>query len=155
MTATLRRRHSRIFAVLAPALPLLLIAGVAARRDEPEPSVFPAEASCAESSKRWEMEARAAMGPFDVRVRRSVDRPCIELQLLDHPRLPDLLVYWAMSKPEGDRLPSNAILLGSLGGVRVHYHRLPDEAAKTNGNLLLYSLAHRAVAGRLAMGDLP
>ena len=59
---------------------------------------------------------------------------------------PDVLVYWSSERidPDGP-FPTNAVLLGALGGPGVQTLNLP--ARDVSGVLTLYSLGHGAILG--------
>ncbi len=65
---------------------------------------------------------------------------------------PDLLVYWT-SRPPGDALPPDAVLVGSLSGTSARRLALPARARGGNGAIVVYSVAHDEVVAHFAIRE--
>jgi hypothetical protein len=150
MILPLRQRHRRMFSVLAVALPVALVLGIAARRPVPtsaslpggisgEPRRFPAS--------QWTRDDLFTKIPIHVAlVRERIDSGqfAVELSAPRNFARPDLLVYWIVgSSTVPDAVPDNAVLLGSFTSSLP----LPFSTSQSpsNGMLILYSLADHEV----------
>jgi hypothetical protein len=155
----LRRRHLRAFTLLAVVLPAILVAALTTRRTPPVVASAPtaltdptldtwvafdsAEAQALEVSIRIRLLAPAATtsGPMT--------RLGVELEPTRAIGRPDVLVYWtALAPGSNEALPSDALLIGAMGGTRPRRFELP-RPAQSSGSLVLYSAAHREVLGTL------
>lgn len=143
MILSLRQRHRRVFMALGIFLPVAFVAGIAARRSVPV-AELPAALSAGPQSY-------AAMGqPYnglfqEVPVRTQFWRQPGQVRQFavsfaaDKSFLkPDLLVYWVAGEKNTNSLPDDAILLGAFGQPALP---LPEAASKSEGVLMLYSLA--------------
>jgi hypothetical protein len=68
---------------------------------------------------------------------------------------PDVLIYWSSAPAATTAVPADALLLGSMGGVRPQRFELPPVARRSSGTLVVYSAAHREVLGTLALPQAP
>jgi hypothetical protein len=154
MIRPLRQRHRRAVFALGILLPVALVAGLAMRRPVPVVqssfNAFTVEPPHL-GQVLWE---RGDLWPqFSIRTRLFSDRGAgqkfaVELASAKEIVKPDLIVYWTPQiLKAADSLPDDAVLLGALLQSTVTQLLLPDNAAKTSGSLLLYSLAdHEVVA---------
>jgi hypothetical protein len=173
--APLRARHRATFAVLAVALPAAFAWALASRDYQGKLSALPeavARTHIAEIAHLYDPDAPFALlpggerriGPFidgmdlDVRVSGSgamevgVGRidglRAISLAWLGEPR-PDLLAYWSASAGTSSELPTDAVLLGSVGDQAREF-KLPDVGA-TPGSIVLFSLARFEVVASVPL----
>jgi len=135
--------------VLGLLLPAAFGLGVAARKPVPMVVNWPAE-----FTKTARLHAKSDWEATDIFTNAPVSLRALRQSHLDGHRAialsagpgfmkPDLLVYWAPGKSEAaDKLPANAILLGTFNSPELP---LPDEAIKTGGTIVLYSLADSEV----------
>jgi len=153
MIQPLRIAHRRVFFGLAVLLPCVLIAGIAARvpvmRVSSQLEVTPENAYLLRQSDRlWKkhlIQSKFFSNPARANEILVILQP--EKPISD----PDLLLYWVESNVSETSLPSSAVLLGSF---------VPDRGLSLprgvhNGNLVLYSLAHREVIDTAAVEQLP
>ena len=150
MIRPLRQRHRRMFIVLGVALPVALVAGIAARKPVPvtpslpggivgEPVQF-----AATQWSRNDLFARQAIQVVLVRERVGAGRLAIKLSAPEDFAKPDLLVYWvAGNSTVSDTIPDDAFLLGSFNGPGPL--PLPPGVSPSSGRLILYSLADHDV----------
>ncbi len=148
MILPLRQRHRRLFAIIGVLLPIAFTIGIAARKPVPSTATTPGDLAAASGN----------FIPTDGELWNLFQRPSIRVRLLYQPgtprraiRLfairdfakPDLLVYWSPGRLVlKDRLPTNATLLGSFNALALE---LPAAAAKTEGSLILFSLADQEI----------
>lgn len=146
MNHRLRQRHFYTFIILILILPLLVIAGLAARRlpqpidrfpaalttETPEPSGTFVDLSC-----HWTGQSIAT---------RIIKRESmmIELNVLQTIQEPDLLLYWNSEPSDDTSLPTQSHLLGSLANTGITRFPISSQIV-TNGYLLIYSLGHQEV----------
>jgi hypothetical protein len=150
MIRSLRQTHRRLFAVLGIALPVALVAGMAARRPVPTTPSLP-DGIVAESvqfaAAQWSRNDLFAKQPIQValvRERVGVGRFAIGLSAPKDFAKPDLLVYWvAGNTTVADTIPDDAFLLGSFDGSTPL--PLPPGMLQSSGILILYSLADHEV----------
>jgi len=150
MIQPLRTVHRRAWMALALVLPTVLVAGLLARRPLPAANQKTLDSEAwqpiRQSDHLWTKHTihslfwRDASDPTTVRV---------VLEPLDGLSAPDLLVYWSLELPGGDRLPANAVLLGAFGDSKPLQLREND----TKGFLILYSLAHQSVVDAAPLGS--
>ena len=154
MIRPLRQRHHRSFIVLGIFLPVAFAVGIVARKPVPVMAGLP-EALVPVSPQftalvwediKWKDPLFFPKTPVDVRLWREQTNAGPFALTLTAPKeflKPDLLVYWV---PAGttvtDALPANAILLGAFAAPALP---VPEEAAKTNGSLILYRLADNEI----------
>lgn len=137
MIQPLRNWHRWTFEVLGILLPIVFLAGLAARPSGTKSTSLPPALS---GQKIF--ETASAWKNHSITTTLFTDGPAVLLQLEPAARLvsPDLLLYWSSEPaPTADGIESNATLLGSFEPGRRYL--LPREAKR--GRLLLYSLAHR------------
>jgi hypothetical protein len=156
MLATHRRAHRGIWLLLAPALPLFLLAVLATRPDRPKgplPEVVRAARlpdDLAEPAVRHPPLALPARAWREVEPGADVER--IALEGVSAPAIPETLVYLlpcaapAEATPSG---PDRALLLGRLGGRVRERWVIPAGAAPACAHLLLWSLFDERALGRL------
>jgi hypothetical protein len=149
MIRPLRQRHRRLVIALGIFLPVAFAAGIAARKPTPVMAALPAALAPASpkfTALAWERPGLFAKAPMQVRLwREHKDAGQFALNLVAPQDFikPDLLVYWIPANTSvTDALPANATLLGAFAAPALP---LPDEATKTNGSLILYSLADNEI----------
>jgi hypothetical protein len=145
MILSLRRRHRRVFIALGAFLPAVFAIGIATRKPAPVFGAFPAAPAAVAQSfeavgpQRSDLFAKI---PVQVRLWREqigANRFAVGLSTGQNFVKPDLIVYWDAGNPAiTDTVPDNAILLGGFGPSAL---LLPEQAAKSGGVLVLYSLA--------------
>ena len=153
-----RRRHLGAFTILAVVLPVILVAALAARRTPPVVASAPT-ALTDPALDTWVAldSAEAEVLEVPIRIRLLAPLPSttptrfgVELEPTQPIGRPDVLVYWTASPPAiNEALPSDGLLLGSIGGTRPRRFELPQPALQIRGSLILYSAAHREVLGTL------
>jgi hypothetical protein len=146
MILPLRRRHRRMFAVLGVLLPLVFIAGVAARKPVPT-SVLLSEAPVERQSFSV-LEDHSDLFPnTGIRVqilRGEANGVALQLSAPKDFVKADPLVYWLPAETAlKGTIPDEAILLGALkvGTPTV----VPPATERQPGTLLLYSLANHEI----------
>jgi len=144
MIRPLRIYHRRIFTMLGLLLPIGFGLGIAARKPVPIAANLSAALNPAARpyvASDWEQADIFTNAPVYVHTLRQTVRGHRAIAISAEPGFvkPDLLAYWASAKPGmADKLPTNAILLGAFNAPEL---LLPDEATKTDGAIVLYSLA--------------
>lgn len=152
MNARGRARHRTITTALAVIVPVVFVAGLAARPGKID-TVEPLPALHAPLTDytivRAEYEAvNIAGGAVDVRFLQGPGDPlrfAVEFMPTSAPRAPDLHVYWTPQTEPADELPEVAILVGTLAGIQPRRFVLPEIAGRTRGRIVFYSLAHRSL----------
>ncbi len=153
-----RLAHRRAALALAGALPVVLVAGLALRpevppRSRPEAPLL-AEAGFATTPPAAVPAARLEtdVASYEIEVLgESQGRVQVALRPTRVILVPDLLVYW-LPDTGPDALPaSGGVLLGSLSGTSRRRLALPA-AARSRGQIVLYSLPRDRVVDRLALG---
>ncbi len=138
-----------MFAVLGVLLPVAFAVGIAARKPVPSIANLPAEfkaTSQPHAGDDWEYTDIFTNVP--VRVHRLRDRTAegrlaVSLSAEKDFAKPDLLAYWLPSHPKAtDALPEDAVLLGAFSSPVLP---LPEQATKSDGVILLYSLADNEI----------
>lgn len=149
MIRPLRQRHRRMVIAVGIFLPIAFAAGIAARKTVPATASLPA--GLATSSQKfavtkWERSDMFVKIPIQVRLMvENADGVllAVEFSAAKDFVKPDLIVYWVAGNPAiTDTLPDNAILLGSFSSMPL---ALSDEVAKSNGQLVLFSLADNEI----------
>jgi len=149
MIRPLRQRHRRIFAVLTVILPASFAIGIATRQSVPMSQSLPAALApeVVFTSKIWARDDLFTKTPLRVVLLRDYENDGKFAVQLSAPAVfakPDLLVYWTTNAVEAeDRIPDNAVLLGSFSGSAPL--ELPGEFLSMPGTLILYSLANGEV----------
>lgn len=153
MIRPLRRRHRRMVVVLAVVLPALFLFALRARRPLPEVNAL---------VETVDRVGRLDGTPVDVALAWSTDDGIPEiaarvwsegrvLELLPaaDPARPDVLVYW---QPARSGTPgAGSLLLGAMAGDEPRRFRLPDEARRADGHLLLWSVTDAAPVASAAL----
>jgi len=153
-----RRRHLRIFAILAVMLPLVLVAAIAVKRRAPMVDRVP-QVLNAPSLNTWTAVVGTDTEWVDWHLHTRLlasdslwSRLAVELTLTEALTEPDVAVYWtARTGAALETLPHDAVLVGTIGKIGAQRLPLPPLASKTAGSLVLYSVAHRTVLGVLAI----
>jgi hypothetical protein len=140
---------------MAACVPLGLVVGLASRRAVPTlPSLPPGlvgdVGEPVGSVRRWTArvgDVALELAAWGVGSERFVEiAPEADLER------PDVLVYLTLGgAATGERVPEDALLLGTLAGATTRRFALPPAAAD-GGKLLFYSLAHQRALG---VADLP
>jgi hypothetical protein len=154
MTQPLRVWHRRTVFGLALALPILFTAAITVRKSaspESAPLKNPGEAPPLE----WGASVPFQLNGHPAKVRESVDGAWIEIDPVDDPLAPDLLIYWSDSPPSPDGLPENSHLLGAAAGRGAHKLALPASVRCASGYLTFYSLARQELAGGVRLEGQP
>ena len=145
MIHPLRQRHRHIVIVLGVLLPVAFAVGIAARKPLPEVKWLPNEISPTINLFTLEVWSRAdtfPKSPVQVRLLREqsgTGKFAMAFSGATDFVKPDLLVYWLDRNPNvTNALPESAILLGAFNAPQL---LLPAAAEKTDGRLVLYSLA--------------
>lgn len=148
MILPLRQRHRGMFAVLSVLLPVAFAVGIAARKTATPAENLPPELSSqtqtftATGYERGELFAKSG-----VKVRLwqdlSARTHAVGFRAPKDFIKPDLIVYWRAGQPDAfDKVPADATLLGAFVTTVLP---LPNEATKTEGVLILFSLADQEV----------
>jgi len=150
MIRPLRRRHLAMTATLAVITLAVFIAALAKRETIPAMAALPPaldgrpEAAGAPILlNRDDLWGETAIR---TRIWRGPAGLVLELTPRQPLKKPDALVYW---RP-GPNL-TDAYLLGALNGAEIRRFALPEAAAKRDGTLVVYSLAHGATAAEAAL----
>ncbi len=145
MILPLRQRHRRTIAVLGVVLPIAFAIGIAARKPIPTVANLPAEFKVTLQPTvggDWEYTDLFTNAPVRAHLlkNRTTDgRLAVFLSADKDFVKPDLLAYWLPAYPKSvDALPRDAVLLGSFNSTALP---LPAQASKSDGVILLYSLA--------------
>ena len=149
MIRPLRQHHRRMVVTLGIFLPITFAIGIAARRPVVEVDSLPKELAPATvrfESQEWQRADLFVKSPVLVRLMREVTgegKFAVEFSAAKDFVKPDLIVYWvAENQNNTDKLPDSAVLLGSFSSTPL---LLPDEVAKSNGQLVLFSLADNEI----------
>ncbi len=154
MIQPLRTVHRRAFVTLVLVLPTILLAGIEARHPgtsltERSPDLPATAYLVRESNRLWAQHSIATKfygrsdSPRDIYV---LLRPA---QALNEP---DLLLYWSVNPPQGNSLPSEALLVAPYAADEAFALPLDKERA---GNLILFGLGHQAVFDSARVEKLP
>ena len=148
MILSLRQRHRRMFAVIGVLLPVVFVVGIVLRRTVPPTTELSPELSAQTYTFSATGQEFGDLFPKSgVRVLLWQDIPgdqyALSFTLVNEFAKPDLLAYWTAGPPaDTNQLPTQATLLGAfVAGPLV----LPAEATRTEGRLILYSLANQEV----------
>jgi hypothetical protein len=149
MILPLRQRHRRIAISLGVVLPILFIAGIAARKPVPSMPSLPSETGTfapGPATRVWARSDLFAKTAVQVRlVRENVanGRAALEFSATRDLVKPDLIVYWIAGNPKViETLPDNALLLGAFSSPSL---LLPPKVSTESGVLVLYSLANNEI----------
>ncbi len=140
MIQPLRTYHRRTFLVLAIVLPVIFVAGLAARRKTPLPKM----------EAMFLMTSSGSGKKFSYPILVWSDFPKVRLVAIKPLALPDALVYWSNQAPGRSDLPVDSIFLGRLDPA-LNY-QISDPAP---GFLVIYSPAQRAIIDYAAFGGRP
>jgi hypothetical protein len=150
MIRPLRQRHRRMVTVLGVVLPVVLVAGIAARKPAPIVTTLPSALATATQhleTVEWERTDLFTKTLIQVRLLRESagsGRFAVGFSAAKDFVKPDLLVYWAAGNPDiTTTLPDKARLLGAFNSSAAL--TLPAEAALGSGVLVLYSLADQEI----------
>jgi hypothetical protein len=151
MILTLRQRHRRMFAVIGVSLPIAFVTGIAARKHVPSVAGLPMEFKVTPQplvGDDWEYTDLFTNVPVRVhqlRNRTAEGRFAVSFSAEKNFAKPDLLAYWLPVYPKAiDVLPEDAVLLGPFSSPVLS---LPEQASKSDGVILLYSLANDEIVG--------
>ena len=151
MIQPLRTVHRRASSTLALVLPMVLLIGLMARRPltEASPRIRYSGVSdpIGQSDHVWKqhkIRSSFLRNPSDLTEVQVVLDPVDEFSA------PDLLVYWSPQVSDGDRLPTQAVLVGEFEGGR------PILPPRNNGQgvLILYSVAQQSIVDSAPVGSL-
>ena len=153
MIQPLRTVHRHGFVALAFALPMVIVAGIAARRPRPPsggPAVqLPGSAHLVNSGTLWPKQAiRTEFYSYSSRP-GEIDVVLIPAEELNEP---DLLLYWSVDPPSGDFIPAGARLLGHFIAGKPFVLPL---SVDRSGYLFLFSLPHQTVFETAKVEKLP
>ena len=149
MILPLRRRHRRMFTVIAILLPVAFVAGVAARR--PIPTTAPPEALLSPrqtfSQNAWnrsDLFTNVAIRVQLLHDAANTNRSALQISPPKDFVKADLLVYWLPAESIlKDNIPDDAVLLGAF--VSGQPLPMPPTVAQKSGRLILYSLADHEI----------
>jgi len=154
MIQPLRTVHRLAFVALAFVLPVVLVAGLGARRPRGPSRVLVLQLSSSaylvrKSDALWQKHAIQTEFYSDSNLSGDIQvamRPAQELNE------PDLLLYWSVAQPTGDSLPDAAQLLGPFAVGEAF--SLPLSADR-GGYLILFSLPHHGLFDTAKVEKLP
>lgn len=154
MIQPLRSVHRRAFLLLAFVLPLVLLAGLEARRPGRPSSVpvgqLPSSVHLVRRSDTlWQKHAIKTEFYNDPNHPGDIEVALYPVQELNEP---DLLLYWSLDQPTAESLPAGAQLLGSFVAGKVF--TLPTNVDRA-GYLALFSLPHQTVYDSARVEKLP
>lgn len=149
MIRPLRNRHRRMIPFLAIMTPLLFTLAILARKPIPVDKQITSPQKMTGQSVFTQSYAQDGV-KIDAAVYLNTEA-IFELQAKSYLQYPDILAYWQNSATGGDnKLPNNAYLLGSFGGLKQHHYTLPLSAlSPETGAILLYSLAHQKLIAKI------
>ena len=138
-----------MFAVIGIIVPIAFALGIAARKAVPNVATLPAEFKVTPeptAGDDWEYTDLFTNSPVRVHLlkdRTTDGRFAVFLTAKKDFAKPDLLAYWLPTYPKSvDALPEDAVLLGGFNSTVLP---LPTQASKSDGVILLYSLADNEV----------
>jgi len=149
MIRPLRQSHRHLLVALGILLPAAFTIGIAGRKPIPAVSQLPpafANTPDVFESVAWKRGDLFTKSPVRVQLlfqKQGGGHYAVKLSSPPDFIKPDLMVYWVAGNPGiTDRLPDNAILLGTFPSSPFP---LPDEMVKRRGTLMLYSLADNEI----------
>ncbi len=145
MIASLRLRHRAVSTAL-----LVLVPSVAALAISMRAPTTDYAADARALSDGFDVELSAGGVEVAARWIEVTNGVAIEWVATAPPRKPDTLAYWAATEPRDADALMDAYLLGSAGG-RMQSAQLPASMQPSAGYLALYSPAHQALLGSVAM----
>ena len=152
MNRGLRQLHRRMWLVLLIVIPLVYVAGLAARRTPITMERIPDRLiDTYKVSAQPLAESTFAIGEteFSARLfaREGSSLPAVvELERLGATPLahPDVLVYWTpTTSGQGQSMLADAYFMGVLTEEQPQQYALPEESTQRDGRLLFYSLGHK------------
>ena len=154
MIQPLRTVHRLAFVALAFVLPVVIVAGIAARRPRlpsgSPPVQLPGSAHRGtKSGTLWPKHAMRTEFYSDSNRPGEIDVVLIPAEELNEP---DLLLYWSVNPPSGDSLPAGARLVGPF--IAGTAFVLPLNSDRS-GYLVLFSLPHQTVFDTAKVERLP
>ena len=148
MILPLRRRHRRMFAVIGVLLPVVLVAGVAARKPIPATplagSPFGQETFSVKQGERLGLFTNTTVRVQFLWEASNTNRAAIQMSAPKNFVKADLLVYWLPAESTlNGTVPDDAVLLGVF--ISGQPLPVPLPLTKKPGSLLLYSLADHEI----------
>lgn len=143
MIAELRRVHRRASIALAFAVPVILVAAIAARPEAPVNASLPFRSETSEILSTqplvWSRDdiVASAIVSADGSVALAIDAASLA-------NAPSVFVYW-LEPGETTEPPAGGRLLGSVHGRGTQRILLPPDAAVRGGTVSLFSLGHDEV----------
>ena len=151
MIRPLRQRHRVIVLTLSVLLPAGFVLGIATRKAVPLAASLPSTLTGDAPRYGGVLWTREDLWQkSSIRTRLLADtsnnRLGVELEPREEIARPDMLVYWIPGEARNqDKLPDNAVLLGTLTVHPVRALALPPGAGRKTGALVLYSLADQEI----------
>ncbi len=149
MIRPLRQRHRRIVIALGIFLPVAFAIGIAARRPIPVAGELPSSLAIAMQpfeKIEWQRTDLFEKSKIQVRLSREhsgAGKFAVSFTAATDFVKPDLLVYWSAGNQNlTNALPDDAILLGAFNSLQLS---LPEIAKKSDGTLVLFSLADNEI----------
>ena len=154
MIQPLRTVHRFAFVALAFVLPVVIVAGLAARRPRlasgSPPVQLPASAQLVrESGALWPKHSMRTEFYSDSSRPGEIEVVLIPTEDWNEP---DLLLYWSMDPPSGDSLPDGARLVGPF--ITGKPFALPPSLSGS-GYFVVFSLAHQTIFDTAKVEKLP
>ena len=154
MIQPLRTVHRFAVVALAFVLPVVIVAGLAARRprlaSESRPVQVPTSAQLVGTSGTlWPKHAMRTEFYSDSSRPGEIEVVLIPTEEWNEP---DLLLYWSADPPSGDALPASAWLVGSFIAGKPFVLRPNGDRS---GFLVLFSLPHQTIFDTAKMERLP
>lgn len=158
MIRGLRERHRRIVMVVAVAVPIAFAAGLLLRHPIAESEALPPSLAAPAVDESQFLSTRSKDSGRGIAVSASALRSTdgstfrVAIEVIAESGYPELLIYWSADSAEpGQALPDDARLLGSPGSSGRSVFDLPQDAAKRDGHLLVYSLARQELMETLRL----
>jgi hypothetical protein len=156
----LRRRHRTLMLALAVALPALLAAALAVRRQVPRLPGLAAAIDGPERSAAREIGPRSVTSLADgwfaatlLATPSAASGLSVATELAVDRGRPEWLLYWSAERPAvGGALPPQCWLLGVLRDEGPRRLELPAAAAGRDGQLVVYAPDHARVLATLPLG---
>ncbi len=160
MIAPLRRRHRWLTGLLAVVVPVVFALALASRPAVPVSESLPEALAPATQASGGVVGSDLAFEALPMTARVTRDGANFRIQVVPTEALakPEVLAYWTPAGSALDRLPTDAWLLGAVGGLRPQAFTVPEAVQGREGQLVLYSLGHQEVLGAVALpaiGSLP
>ncbi len=154
MISPLRKRHRLTFLLMSVVLPIVTILGIINRKaptlKNDLTNVSSQNLTEKFSDEVWSEDALwSDLKSISTRLLSGKNNPnilAVELSIRENLTKPDVLVYWSIDKfSPGSGPTDNSFFIGQFNSTRATLYPLPSEALKSDGYLLLYSLAHREI----------